>query len=270
VTTIEERRERFRALHEDGLFVMPNAWDAGSARLLAWSGFEAIATTSLGHAASLGRLDQTVTLDELVAHVEALASAVDIPLSVDSERCFAESVEGVADTVERLAMAGASGCSIEDYDPERGAIDDVDVAAERVAAAAEAAHRHGLVLTARAENHLYGVADLDDTIARLTAYRRAGADVVYAPRLVEADDMRRIVDAVGAPVNVLAMLSTPPVPILRDLGVRRVSTGGWPARAAYGTLLAAVRELRSAGTSTYLEGAISGDDLADAFSDRPA
>jgi 2-methylisocitrate lyase-like PEP mutase family enzyme len=198
--------------------------------------------------------------------VEALAAAVDIPLSVDSERCFADSVEGVADTVERLAEAGAAGCSIEDYDPERGAIDDVEVAAERVASAAEAAHRHGLVLTARAENHLYGISDLDDTIARLTAYRRAGADVVYAPRLVEADDMRRIVEAVDAPVNVLAIRSTPPVPVLHQLGVRRVSTGGWLARAAYGTVVAAARELQSAGTSTYLDGAIGGDDLGEAFS----
>jgi len=269
MTTIDERRERFRALHDSGLFVMPNAWDAGSARLLEWSGFEAIATTSLGHAASLGRLDQTVTLDELLAHVEELAAAVNIPLSVDSERCFAETADGVADTVERLAEAGASGCSIEDYDPDRAAIDSVEVAAERVAAAAEAAHRHGLVLTARAENHLYGITDLDDTIARLAAYRRAGADVVYAPRLVEADDMRRIVQGVDAPVNVLAMRSTPPVPVLRDLGVRRVSTGGWLARAAYGAVVAAARELQSAGTSTYLDAAISGDDLDQVFKSAP-
>jgi 2-methylisocitrate lyase-like PEP mutase family enzyme len=269
MTTIKERRARFRALHDRGLFVMPNAWDAGSARLLEWSGFDAIATTSLGHAASLGRLDQTVTLDELLAHVEALAAAVDIPLSVDSERCFADSVDGVADTVERLAEAGASGCSIEDYDPERGAIDDVEVAAERVAAGAEAAHRHSLVFTARAENFLYGITELDDTIARLTAYRRAGADVVYAPRLVEADEMRRIVEAVDAPVNVLAMRSTPPVPALRDLGVRRVSTGGWLARAAYGAVVAAARELQAAGTSTYLDGAISGADLDEMFRGGP-
>ena len=270
MTTITDRRAQFRALHEGGTFVMPNAWDAGSARLLAWTGFTAIATTSLGHAASLGRLDQSVTLDELVEHVRALVAAVDIPLSVDSERCFADTPEGVARTVERLADAGAAGCSIEDYDPARGAIDGVDVAAERVAAAAEAAHRHGLVLTARAENHLYGIHDLDDTIARLRAYRRAGADVVYAPRLVEAEDMRRIVDAVDAPVNVLAMRSTPPVPVLRDMGVRRVSTGGWLARAAYGAVVAGARELQSEGTSTYLDAAISGDDLDAAFGGRRA
>jgi 2-methylisocitrate lyase-like PEP mutase family enzyme len=264
-TTIDDRRKRFRALHESGLFVMPNAWDAGSARLLAWTGFPAIATTSLGHAASLGQLDQSVTLDELLAHVRALAAVIDIPLSVDSERCFADTVEGVAATVDQLAEAGASGCSIEDYDPARGAIDSVEVATERVMAATEAAHRHGMVLTARAENHLYGVDDLDDTIARLRSYRRAGADVVYAPRLVEADDMRRIVEGVGAPVNVLAMRSTPPISVLRELGVRRVSTGGWLARAAYGAVVAAAQELQSAGTSTYLDAAISGEDLAEAF-----
>lgn len=260
-TTIGEQRQRFRDLHESGLFIMPNAWDAGSARLLAWTGFPAIATTSLGHATSLGRLDQSVTLDELLAHVRALADAVEIPLSVDSERCFADTPEGVAATVERLAEAGASGCSIEDYDPERGTIDAVEVATERVVAAAESAHRQGMVLTARAENHLYGIHDLDDTIDRLRSYRRAGADVVYAPRLVEADDMRRIVEGVDAPVNVLAMRSTPPIGVLREIGVRRVSTGGWLARAAYGAVIAAADELRSAGTSTYLDAAISGDDL---------
>lgn len=267
-TTIDDRRRRFRALHESGLFVMPNAWDAGSARLLAWSGFDAIATTSLGHAASLGRLDQSVTLAELLDHVTALAAAVDIPLSVDSERCFADTPDGVGATVEQLADAGASGCSIEDYDPAHGAIDPVDVAAERVAAAVEAAHRHGMVLTARAENHLYGIDDLDDTIDRLRAYRRAGADVVYAPRLVEASDMRRIVEEVDAPVNVLAMRSTPPVGVLRDAGVRRVSTGGWLARAAYGAVVAAAQELQTAGTSTYLDAAIGGDDLDAALGGR--
>lgn len=268
MTTISDRRARFRALHASGTFVMPNAWDAGSARLLAWAGFPAIATTSLGHAASLGRLDQSVTLDELLDHVRALAAAVDIPLSVDSEHCFADTPDGVAATVERLAAAGASGCSIEDYDPARAAIDDIDVATERVAAAADAAHRYGLMLTARAENHLYGITDLDDTITRLRSYRRAGADVVYAPRLVEAEDMRRIVDAVEAPVNVLAMRTTPPVPVLREIGVRRVSTGGWLARAAYGAVVAAARELQTAGTSTYLDAALTGEQLDAALGDR--
>ena len=180
------RRERFRALHRQGLFVMPNAWDIGSARLLASIGFEAIATTSSGHAASLGRADQEVSRDELLSHVEALVAAVDVPVSVDAERCFADDPAGVAQTVELIAAVGAAGCSIEDYEPTTRSIDDIGVATERVAAASGAARKHGLVLTARAENHLYGIDDLADTIERLLAYRAAGADVVYAPGLVAA------------------------------------------------------------------------------------
>lgn len=265
-----DRVRRFRQLHESGLFVMPNAWDIGSARLLASMGFPALATTSLGHAAALGKADQAVTRDELLAHVEALAGAVDLPISVDAERCFADDPAGVAETVTLLAEAGAAGCSIEDYDPARAAIDDVAVATERVAAAAEAAHRHGLTLTARAENHLYGIDDVDDTIARLRAYRKAGADVIYAPRLTDADALRRVVQATDAPVNVLAMRHTPPVPVLGELGVRRVSTGGALARAAYGALRRAADELLGPGTSTYQDDAISSDDLDRAFASRPA
>jgi 2-methylisocitrate lyase-like PEP mutase family enzyme len=259
------RRTQFRQLHERGMFLMPNPWDIGSARLLASMGFPALATTSLGHAASLGKPDQGVTRDELLAHVEALAAAVDLPLNVDAERCFADDPAGVAETVTLIAETGAAGCSIEDYDPARAAIEEVDVAAERVAAAAEAAHRHGMTLTARAENHLYGIADLDDTIARLLAYRDAGADVLYAPRLTDADDIRRVVEATGAPVNVLAMRHGPSVPELAELGVRRVSTGGPLARAAYGALRRAAEELLGPGTSTYQDGAITSEDLERAF-----
>ena len=258
-------RARFHALHASGLFVMPNPWDIGSARVLASMGFPALATTSLGHAASLGKPDQAVTRDELIAHVATLASAVDLPLNVDAERCFADDVAGVAETVTLLAEAGAAGCSIEDYDPARGAIDDVDVAAERVGAAAEAAHRHGMMLTARAENHLYGIDDLDDTIGRLRAYRSAGADVLYAPRLTDADHIRQVVAATDAPVNVLAMRNGPPVPALAEIGVRRVSTGGPLARAAYGALRRAAEELLRQGTSTYQDDAISSEDLYRAF-----
>ena len=162
-------------------------------------------------------------------------------VSVDAERCFADDPAGVAETVRLVAEAGAAGCSIEDYDPRSGSIDPIEVAIERVAAAAEAASKHGMVLTARAENHLYGLDDLDDTITRLRAYRDAGADVLYAPGLVAADEIKRVVDEVGAPINVLAMRRTPPVPALAALGVRRVSTGGGLARAAYGALVAAAR-----------------------------
>ena len=240
---------------------MPNAWDIGSARILASMGFEALATTSLGHAAGLGKVDLTVTRDELLDQVEALSVAVDLPLNVDSQRCFADDPAGVFETVAEIASRGAAGCSIEDYNPATGEIDSLDVAVERVAAAVEAAHRYGVVLTARAENHVYGLGDLDDTIRRLVAYREAGADVVYAPRLSAADDIRRVVDATDAPANVLAIRTSPSVAELAELGVRRVSTGGALARAAYGALVAAADELRSAGTSTYIDAAITGDDL---------
>ena len=240
---------------------MPNPWDIGSARLLASMGFQALATTSLGHAASLGKPDQAVTRDELLEHVAALTAAVSLPLNVDAERCFADDPAGVAETVTLIAEAGAAGCSIEDYDPARAAIDDVDAAAERVGAAAEAGHRHGVLLTARAENALYGIDDIDDTVARLRAYRRAGADVLYAPRLTDPDQIRLVVEATDAPVNVLAMRNGPPIPELARLGVRRVSTGGPLARAAYGALRRAAEELLGPGTSTYQDDAITGDDL---------
>lgn len=236
-------RARFRDLHRDGTFVMPNPWDIGSAQLLAGLGFLALATTSSGHAATLGRKDQQVTRDELVAHAGALSASVDVPLNVDAERCFADSPAGVAETVGLLAETPAAGLSIEDYDPATRAIDPVDVAAARVAAAAEVARDTGLVLTARAENHLYGAGDLDDTIARLRAYRDAGAEVVYAPGLTSLDDIARLVEAVGVPVNVLARPATPSIPELASVGVRRISTGGALARVAYVAAREAAREL---------------------------
>ena len=265
--SIADRRARFRELHaQDGIFVMPNPWDGGSARLLAWSGFKALATTSAGLAWTLGRNDQQVTRDELVAHVAWLAGATDLPLSVDSERCFADDLAGVAETVRLLGEAGAAGCSIEDYDPATGGIDDVDRAADRVAAAAEAAHAgDAMVLTARAENHLYGGGDLEDTIVRLVAYRAAGADVLYAPGLTDAADIAAVVAAVDAPVNVLALPGAPTVAELGELGVRRVSTGSLLASAAYGALLAGARELIGDGSSEYARGGLPRDVRAAAF-----
>jgi 2-methylisocitrate lyase-like PEP mutase family enzyme len=255
---------RFRELHErERLFVMPNPWDVGSAKLLASLGFEALATTSAGFAWSLGKVDQTVTRNELVAHVRALAAATPLPLNVDSERCFPDEPGGVAETVRLLAEAGAAGFSIEDYDPARDAIDDVEVAAERVRVAAKA--KGDLVLTGRAENHLHGVDDLDDTIARLLAYRDAGADVVYAPELADLEQIAAVVEAVGVPVNVLALPHGPSVAELASVGVRRVSTGGALARAAYGALLAAAQELQEHGTSRYVEQGAPRDVLVRAF-----
>jgi 2-methylisocitrate lyase-like PEP mutase family enzyme len=265
--TVAERRARFRELHAQiSIFVMPNAWDEGSARLLAWSGFEAIATTSAGFAWTLGRNDQSVTRDELVAHVERLAAATELPLSVDSERLFAPDPAGVAETVRLLAAAGAAGCSIEDYDPTTGRIDPVDVAAERVAAAAAAAHEGvPMVLTARAENHLHGVDDIDDTVARLVTYAEAGADAVYAPGLADPADIRAVVTAAGVPVNVLALPDVPPVSELAALGVRRVSTGSLLASAAYGAMLAGARELRTPGSSEYGRAGLPRDVRTAAF-----
>jgi 2-methylisocitrate lyase-like PEP mutase family enzyme len=256
--SVADRRARFRELHaREQLFVMPNPWDVGSARLLEKLGFEALATTSAGLAWSLGKGDQSVTRDELVAHVAAIGAAVPLPLNVDSERCYPDDPGGVAETVRMLADAGAAGCSIEDYDPVAGRIVDVAFAAERVAEAAEAAHSlaEPMVLTGRAENHVHGVGDLDDTIARLVAYRDAGADCVYAPFLSTLDQIRAVVDAVGVPVNVLALARGPSTAELAAVGVRRVSTGGSLARAAYDAFMAGARELHSEGTSNYVAAA---------------
>jgi 2-methylisocitrate lyase-like PEP mutase family enzyme len=263
VSSVAERRARFRALHAaDTLFVMPNPWDAGSARLLAASGFEALATTSAGFAWSLGKLDGAVTRDELVAHVSALAAATDLPLNVDSERCYPDDPGGVAETVALLAEAGAAGFSIEDYDPATDRIDPVEIAAERVAVAATASGE--MVLTARAENHLHGVADLDDTIARLLAYRDAGADAVYAPGLRDLEQIAAVVAAVEIPVNVLVLPGGPTVAELASVGVRRVSTGALLAAAAYGALVSGARELQGAGTAPTSV-SVPRDLLGDAF-----
>lgn len=267
-SSVSDRRARFRALHaRDQLFVMPNPWDVGSARLLASCGFEALATTSAGFAWSLGKLDQRVSRDELVIHVASLAEATSLPLNVDSERCYPDDPGGVSETVALLAAAGAAGFSVEDYDPATDSIDDIAVAAERVAMAAEAARRLAdpPVLTGRAENHIRGVDDLDDTVARLIAYRDAGAEVVYAPGLSELDQIAAVVKAVRAPVNVLALPTGPAVAELASVGVRRVSTGSALARFAYGALLTGARELQTEGSSRYAERGAPSESLEAAF-----
>lgn len=262
--------QRFRELHATGTFVLPNPWDLGSARILAALGFEALATTSAGFAASLGRTDRSVTREELLAHVKSIVDTVEVPVSVDAENGFADDPPGVAETVTALAAAGAAGCSIEDAvggvefdqqglrnvrgdsEPHGDAIYPIAVAVERVAAAAEAAAADGLVLTARADNHLHGVDRLDDTIARLIAYRDAGADVLYAPGLADLEDIARVVDTTRAPVNVLALPHGPSIAELADVGVRRVSVGASLAAAAYGALVRGAQELLEAGTSEYV------------------
>ena len=194
----------------------------------------------------LGRRDQQVTRDELAAHATALAAAVPLPLNVDAERCFADDPEGVTETVRIIGETGAAGISIEDFDPSSG-IEPLEVATERVAAAVEGARASGMVLTARAENHIYGIDDLDDTIERLTAYRDAGADVLYAPGLRSPSDIEAVVTALDRPVNVLARPGGPTVSELGALGVRRVSTGGALARAGYAAMLAAARRAHRPG-----------------------
>ncbi|MEM7340712.1 MAG: isocitrate lyase/phosphoenolpyruvate mutase family protein [Actinomycetota bacterium] len=255
----------FRAMHHDGLFIIPNAWDAGSARYLEWRGAAAIATTSSGFAATLGRGDQAVTLDELVAHVASITAAINVPVNVDTEYCFADDLAGIAVTIDRMAEVGAAGLSIEDYNPTRAALDPINLATERVAAAVEACARHGIMLTARAENHLYGQHDLGDTTARLAAYRNAGAEVVYAPGLRTAEQIAAVVAATDAPVNVLLGAGMPSVDELRALGVRRVSTGGSLAWSALGGLARAADLLLDEGSANYAEGGLSGAIRAEVF-----
>jgi 2-methylisocitrate lyase-like PEP mutase family enzyme len=249
--------ERFLSLHRKGQpLLLANAWDVGAARLLAALGYEALATTSSGYAATLGRLDYSVSREEALAHAAALAAATELPVSADLENCFAEDSDGIAETVRGALDARLAGCSIEDWSPSgEGRLYALEAASERVRAAAQVAHggKRRLVLTARAENHLRGVDDLADTIARLQAYEEAGADVLYAPGLREADEVRRVVESVRAPVNVLARPGLPSVHELAELGVARVSVGGSFAFAAYGAAAAAARELREQGTYGYSE-----------------
>jgi 2-methylisocitrate lyase-like PEP mutase family enzyme len=261
----------FLSLHRAGQpLLMPNAWDVGSAVLLASLGFEALATTSGGFAASKGRLDGAMTGDEVLAHVTELAGATALPLSADLENCFADDPEGVAATITAAVAAGVAGCSVEDY---RGDRDDpiygLGLATERVAAAAEAAHdgAASVVLTARAENYLHGRKDLADTIARLQAYQEAGADVLFAPRVHDPVELRQLIDSVDIPVSVLALPGAPTVSELAELGVRRISVGGAFAVAAYGAMVNAARELLEDGTYGYWDlTAVGGQALAQAFS----
>jgi len=253
MTSQSEKAGRFLELHRPGNpLLLPNPWDQGSARVLASLGFQALATTSSGFAMTLGRLDGSVTRDEALAHAAAIVAATDLPVSADLENCFAGDPAGVARTVVLAGEAGLAGCSIEDFSGE--SIYDLGPAAERVAAAAEAAHAGParLVLTARAENYLHGRPDLADTIARLQAYQAAGADVLYAPGLTSLADIRQVVTAVDRPVNVLAFAGAPSVAELAEAGVSRVSVGGAFAYAALGALADAATELRDKGTYGYL------------------
>lgn len=245
-----ERSEAFIALHErDGAFVIPNPWDAGSARVLAGLGFEALATTSSGYAFTLGRADGAVSRDELLAHIRDLVEATSLPVSADLENCFSDDPTQAAETIRLASEAGASGGSIEDYsNPPDGRIYEFDHAVERVAAAVEVAR--GLpvpfVLTARAENLIRGRDDLDDTILRLQAFEKVGADVLYAPGLKTAEEVETVCKAVSKPVNVLATAALT-VADIAGAGGKRISVGGALARASIGGFIDAAREMADTG-----------------------
>ena len=243
--TQEQKAADFRALHAGEPFVLPNPWDAGSARVLEALGFEALATTSSGFAFTLGRLDGGVTLDEVVAHTAAVDQATGLPLSVDLENGYGRDPESAALAITRAAAAGAVGGSIEDYDPA-GEIYELSHAAERIAAAAEAARGFGFpfMLTARAENHIRGNPELTDTVARLQAYEEAGADVLYAPGLRNAEEIGTVCRAVSKPVNVLAVPELSFAEVV-GAGAQRVSVGGaltWVALAAMADAAETIRE----------------------------
>src|SRR5437660_8876363 len=260
-----DKGERLLELHrQQRPLLLANAWDAGSAKLLASLGFQALATTSSGYAATLGRLDYSVSRDEALAHAAALVAATSVPVSADFEDGFAADPAGVGETVRLALDVGLAGCSVEDWSPAEQRLYDVEVAAERVAAAAQAAHAGParLVLTARAENHLRGNPDVRDTIARLQAYQEAGADVLYAPALDRLDDLRELLASVDLPVNVLARPGTPPVAELAAMGVKRVSVGGAFAFAAYGAAVKAAGELLSEGTYGFIELSAAGAQAA--------
>jgi 2-methylisocitrate lyase-like PEP mutase family enzyme len=246
MTTQAEKGAAFAALHQGEPFVIPNPWDAGSARVLESLGFKALATTSSGFAYTLGRADGKATLDEVIEHTRLLAAASALPVSVDLENGHGPSPANAAEAIARAGTAGAVGGSIEDYDPADDRVYDRDHAAERVAAAARmaAALPFPFTLTARAENHIRGNPDLDDTIGRLQAYEAAGADVLYAPGLRSADEVRAICDAVGKPVNVLGHRGLNLAEVFAA-GAQRVSVGGaltWVSTAALTSAAEALRD----------------------------
>lgn len=252
-STQQQKATAFRALHEGEAFLIPNPWDAGSAKVLAGLGFKALATTSSGFALTLGRLDGNVTLDELVEHIGALDRATGLPVSVDLENGFGPEPGDAATAIVRAAEAGVVGGSIEDYDP-KGEIYSFDHAVERVAAAQEAARRldFPFMLTARAENHIRGNPDLEDTIARLQAFERVGADVLYAPGLRSGGEIRAVCDAVTKPVNVLARPDLSMSEIV-GAGAQRISVGGSLAWVAAEAMADAAEQMRDKGDFSALK-----------------
>jgi 2-methylisocitrate lyase-like PEP mutase family enzyme len=250
--TQQQKGEAFGALHQGPAFVIPNPWDAGSAKVFAALGFKALATTSSGFAFTLGRQDGDVTLDEVAEHVRVLDAATDLPVSVDLENGYGPDPEHAAEAISRVAEAGAVGGSIEDYDPESGMYA-IGHASERIAAAVEAAGRldFTFTVTARAENFFRDNPDLDDAIARLQAYEAAGADVLYAPRLTTQDQIRAVREATSKPLNVLVGPGLSVAEII-DAGGQRISTGGRLTWVAINSAAAAAEQLRDGGDMSAL------------------
>lgn len=252
----------FLALHHsEHPLLIPNPWDIGSAKILAAEGFKALATTSSGCAAAVGRLDGSVTRDEALAHAKAIAEATDLPVNLDFENGFADTPHEVAANIRLVVETGVAGCSVEDFTGRPGELYELGLARERIAAAKEAAG-DALVLTARAEGFLNQQEDLATVIARLQAYQEVGADVLYAPGFTDIDDIEVLVASVDRPVNVLARPTAPTIAELADVGVARVSVGGAFAFAAIGALVEAARELRDDGTYGYSERSAIGNRAA--------
>ena len=270
VTTLTqaEKGKRFRELHDrEVAFIIPNPWNIGTARLLAAMGFEALATTSMGYAFSVGQRDNTVDRERVIAHATTIVAATDLPVSADLENGFGDEPEAAAEIIRLAAAAGVVGGSIEDA---TGRADDpiyeLKLAVERVRAAVEAAHTldFPFVLTARAENYLHGRPSLRDTIARLQAYQEAGADVLYAPGLTSKDDIVAVVQSVDRPVNVVMGLQGVQLSVaeLSKIGVRRISVGSALARAALGAFLRGAREMKDQGTFTFAKDAASAREVS--------
>ena len=269
--TQSEKGTIFRALHErDRAFIIPNPWDIGTAKLLAHLGFEALATTSAGYAFSIGRRDNTVGRDKMIAHVREIVAATDLPVSADLENGFGDDPETVAETIKLGAAAGLVGGSIEDSTERRDdPIYELERAVERVRAAARVAHAlpYQFTLTARAENYLFDRRDLNDTIKRLQAYQEAGADVLYAPGLVKQEDIASVVSSVDRPVNALMGLAGVRLTVddLSEIGVKRISLGSVLSRVALGAFLRAAHEMRDHGTFTFGDDTVSFRDISKIF-----
>jgi 2-methylisocitrate lyase-like PEP mutase family enzyme len=273
IATRAEKGAAFRALHQrDGAFIIPNPWDAGTARLLAHLGFEALATTSAGYAASVGKRDYAIGRDEMMTHLAVIAHATPLPVSADLENGFGDEPEIVAETIGLAAAAGVVGGSIEDSTGDPGhPIYDLERAVERIHAAAEMAQAlpFSFTLTARCENYLVGRSDIKDTIHRLQAYQEAGADVLYAPGLATKEDITALVQSVDRPVNVL--IGLPGVEMTRAdlaaMGVKRISIGSGLARAAFTAFLRAGREMREQGTFTFAQNTVSLREIGAIFTE---